>query len=74
VYRRLGGTKAAQEEQRIIIFSTANEMKIIKTEGIFVHQRIAPTVKKVEFLNVRVSYIGLRDRWNNILLNVYAPS
>jgi hypothetical protein len=43
--------------------------------GFFVHQRLAPAVKRVEFLNDRVSYIVMRGRWNNIIaLNVHAPS
>jgi hypothetical protein len=50
-------------------------MKIINCEQFFVHQRIAPAVKRVEFVNDRVSYIVLRDRWCNIIvLNVHAPS
>jgi hypothetical protein len=43
--------------------------------GFFVHQRIAPAVKRVEYVNDRVSYIVTRGRWNNIIiLNVHAPS
>ena len=41
----------------------------------FVHQRIASVVKRVEFVNDRMSYIVLRGRWCNIIvLNVHAPS
>ena len=40
----------------------------------FVHQRIASAVKRVEFVSDRVSYIVLRGRWCNIVLNVHAPS
>jgi hypothetical protein len=43
--------------------------------GFFVHQRIAPAVKRVEFVNDRVSYIVMRGRLNNIIvLNVHTPS
>jgi hypothetical protein len=43
--------------------------------GFFVHQRVAPAVKGVEFVNDRVSYIVMRGRWSNIfVLNVHAPS
>ena len=43
--------------------------------GLFVHQRIASAVKRVEFVSDRVSYIVLRGRWCNItVLNVHAPS
>jgi hypothetical protein len=42
--------------------------------GLFVHHRIAPAVKRVEFVSNRVSYIVMRDSWNNIIIvNVHAP-
>ena len=43
--------------------------------GIFVHHRIVPAVKRVEFVSDRVSYIGLRGRWGDtIVLTVHALS
>jgi exonuclease III len=43
--------------------------------GFFVHPRIVTAVKRVEFVNDRVSYILLRGRWRNIIVvNVHAPS
>jgi hypothetical protein len=43
--------------------------------GTFVHRRMASAVTKVDFVNDRLSYIGLRGRWFNIIvLNVHAPS
>ena len=40
-----------------------------------VHQRIASTIKRVEFVSNRVSYIVLRGRWCNIIvLNMHPPS
>ena len=42
---------------------------------IFVHQRIASAVKRVEFVSDRLSYIVVRGRWLNIIpVNVHAPS
>jgi len=42
--------------------------------GLFVRHRIIAAVKRVEFVNDRMSYIVLRGRWCNIVLNVHAPS
>jgi hypothetical protein len=43
--------------------------------GLFVHHRIASTVKKVEFVRDMVSYTVLRGRWCNIIvLSVHTPS
>jgi hypothetical protein len=42
--------------------------------GFFVHKRIISAVKRVEFINDRMSYIILRVRWFHIIvLNVHAP-
>ena len=41
----------------------------------FVHHQIISSVKRVEFVSVRLSYIVLRGRWCNIIvLNAHAPS
>jgi hypothetical protein len=43
--------------------------------GFFVHQRLAPAVKRADFVSDRVSYIVMRGRWNNLIfINVHAPS
>jgi hypothetical protein len=43
--------------------------------GFFVHKRIISTVKRVEFINDRMSYIILRGHWFHIIvLNVHAPT
>jgi exonuclease III len=43
--------------------------------GFSVHQRILPAAKKVEFVSDRMSCIGLRGRWCNIIvLNAHAPT
>jgi exonuclease III len=40
-----------------------------------VHKRIISAVKRVEFVNDRMSYIILRDHWFHIIvLNVHAPT
>jgi len=42
--------------------------------GFFVHRRIVSAVKRVELVSDRLSYIVLRGRWCNIIVNVHAPS
>jgi hypothetical protein len=43
--------------------------------GFFVHKRIISAVKRVEFVNDRMSYITLRGHWCDIIvLNVHAPT
>ena len=43
--------------------------------GFFAHHRIISTVKRVEFVSDRVSYMVLRGRWCNItVLNAQAPT
>jgi exonuclease III len=42
--------------------------------GFFVHKRIISAVRRVQFVNDRMSYITLRGHWCNIIvLNVHAP-
>ena len=43
--------------------------------GYFVHHRIVSAVKRVDFVNDRVSCIVMRGRWfNTIVRNVHAPT
>jgi endonuclease/exonuclease/phosphatase family metal-dependent hydrolase len=43
--------------------------------GFFVHKRIISAVKRVEFVNDKMSYIILRGRWFHIIvLNIHAPT
>jgi hypothetical protein len=37
-----------------------------------VHKRIISAVKRVEFVSDRMSYIILRGRWCDVVLNVHA--
>jgi hypothetical protein len=55
-------------------YGKGNEYHEIGT-GIFVHKRIISAVKRVEFINIRMSCIMLRGRWCDIFaLNVHAPT
>jgi hypothetical protein len=72
VYRRLGGTKGLRDYN--FFCEKGNENHQLRP-GFFVQHRTVTTVKRVEFLSDRVSYIVLRGHWYNIIvLNVHAPS
>ena len=43
--------------------------------GFFIHKRIQPAVKKVEFISDMLSYLILRGRWCDIIIiNVLPPT
>jgi hypothetical protein len=67
-----GGTVRAGDCN--FVYGKGNENHQLGT-GFFVHQRLVPAVKRVEFVSDRVSYIVMRGHWNNIIfLIVHAPS
>jgi hypothetical protein len=52
------------------------EMRIMNyVQFFFVQKRIISAVKRIEFVNDRMSYIILRGRWCQVIvLNVHAPT
>jgi hypothetical protein len=42
--------------------------------GFFVHNRIISAIIRVEFVSDRTSYIIVKDRWRDIIINVHAPT
>jgi hypothetical protein len=67
-----GGTEQAGEYT--FFYGNGNENNESGT-GSFVQKKIMSTLKRIEFVSDRMSYIILRGRWcNNILLNVHAPT
>jgi exonuclease III len=65
-----GGTERA--EDYTFFYGQGNEDHQLGT-GFFVHKRILSAVRRVEFISDRMSYIILRGRWCDIVLNVHAP-
>jgi hypothetical protein len=75
VYGRSDGRRVALNGQRIIHFSMEQGMGIINYGQVsFIYKRIVSSVRRMEFIGDRMSYIILRDLWYNIIiLNVQAP-
>jgi hypothetical protein len=66
------GTELTREHT--FFYLKGNENHELGT-GFFVHKRIIPAVKRVEFVSDRKSCIILRGRWCHItVLNVHAPT
>jgi hypothetical protein len=56
----------------IFLSEKGNESHQLGT-GVFVHHRIVPGVKRVEFVSDRMSYIVLTDLWCDIGMTALAP-
>jgi hypothetical protein len=66
------GTESAGEYT--FFYGNGNENYELGT-GLFVHKRIISAVRRVEFINDRISYIILTGHWCDIIVcNVHAPT
>jgi hypothetical protein len=74
--RRSDGRAVAPNLRENKHFAMERRMRIMNyVQDFFVHKRIISTVKRVESVSDRMSYIKLSDRWCHIIvLNVHAPT
>jgi hypothetical protein len=66
-----GGTEPAGDY--VFFYGNGNENHELGT-GDLVHKGIISAIKSLEFDSDRMSYIILRGRWRNIVLNVRVPT
>jgi hypothetical protein len=61
-------------EKNKFFYGKQNENQELGT-GYFLHKRIESTIKRVEFISDRMSYIILRNHWCHIIVpNVHAST
>jgi hypothetical protein len=69
----VGQRRHSKSGDYTFFYGKGNESHQLGT-GFVVHQRIVTAVKRGEFVSDRMSYMVLRGRWCNIVLNVHEPT
>jgi hypothetical protein len=69
------GRGGISSSRQLHIFLGKRECESLLRKGFFIHNRIISAVKRVEFVNDRMSYITLKCCWCGIIaLNVHLPA